>query len=1268
MKDDLDSQIPADWQRGDRILTHHEIMYALGEGRKGVVYKVHHHGWGVDLAARALKADLLAEPGMRESFLHEIQSWVQLGLHPNIVQCYYVQTLKTGPWIFTEYVDGGSLAEWIRNHRLYAGGQQQALEHILDVAIQFAWGLHAAHEQGLLHLDVKPANVLLTAERVVKVTDFCLARLPVISGERKSSGKAQKEQIGTRAYCSPEQAAKRTLSRKADMWSWAVSILHLFAGNVTWQRGAAARNVLEDYLQQGLVHPSIPLMPDALASLLRQCLQERVEARPASMLEVANRLLDIYKHVVGSAYFGSYLSPFAFLADHLNNRAVALTDLEAPAAEPQAAPTDDPATSENASPAAHVGRVAIAPASRQTTYASSRQMWQQALEADPNHIEAYYNLGLLSWRQAGQSDEALIQHLSGVAIPEYKRGQLGCMLAQIYLEQDNPTAALTLLKDIDEQFPENAGVQRLLEIAQHYMKLRREHLRALRSEAESFIDVSRDGKFALSLERYVQPAHPEPAQGGERSPALSPSGSSRPNRSAEFALGIWNVEMGRKLHKVSVHSQSLPGSISPDGRFVLYPHQSGMLRLWKIATGRDLRILPTSGFWAASWSYDGRLLLISDADGAAQLWEVEKGQCLATLDWQGKAMGLSGDGSLAAGYAEEGIVLWEVSTASIRDHLPETAQVTALDLSSSGDLLFVANAQGELKLWDVAAGQCLQCIQVSGQIQAISLSSCGKWACSRDERGITRLWELASGRCLRTFAPGWSGKMLDDDFIALLGSEIMLIRRLYAMTFAGTLQLARLTVSAEAARVEMQARSLLYQAGMALCNSQFAEALKALQTVRALPGYERSPAYIEAWQQLARFCQRRSLLTHRLLQTLDERGPSSALDHSGSIKAACLSSDGQLAFSMRMDNEIHIWDMKKGKKIKTCVHDEMGHWDSKLALSLSGNGQLFLSSREDGNLRLWHVKSGQCLQTIGDAEKVLAISLSFEGRFAFAGHADGTLSLWETSRGLLVHKMQGFHYGPALSVYVSSDGRLAISGGEDSCVYLWDVAAGSCLCVLPGHRGAITSVYLSFDGSLAVSGSTDGTIRVWRTADAECLAILRGHEGSVTSVCLSFDKRIVVSGSSDKTLRIWDVASAECIRVVEGHSDVVTAVSLSADRRLVLSGSADGAMKLWELDWELEAHDLMPWDDTALPYLSTFLTLHTPYAGELSAERQPTQQELLKCCQRQGKPIWNEKDFQRLIWSLQYAGYGWLRPEGVRRKLGALTAGWQGLLANPGPD
>ena len=191
------------------------------------------------------------------------------------------------------------------------------------------------------------------------------------------------------------------------------------------------------------------------------------------------------------------------------------------------------------------------------------------------------------------------------------------------------------------------------------------------------------------------------------------------------------------------------------------------------------------------------------------------------------------------------------------------------------------------------------------------------------------------------------------------------------------------------------------------------------------------------------------------------------------------------------------------------------------------------------------------------------------------------------------------------------------------------------------------SVCLSPNGRWALSGSGDNTLKLWEITTGRCLQTFQGHTDGVNSVCLSTDGRWILSGGSDNTLRLWQTGTGRCIRILEGHTSWVRSVYLSADGRWALSGGGDKTLRLWQLDWELEARDPATWNEGALPYLKSFLILHTPYASS-----DPTKPEGLT---RRGKPSWNDQDFQDLLRQLQYAGYGRLRPEGIRTKLEELA-------------
>lgn len=298
------------WAIGQTVLDGYLIEKELGRGGMGCVWLVRSNSTGRRFA---VKQTLLKEETHRKAFLAELQTWIDLPEHPNIVACRFFRTVGDEVLIFAEYVEGGGLKEWIDSKKLYEGGPQKAVERILDISIQFAWGLHCVHELGVVHQDVKPGNVLMATDGALelqgvrpKVTDFGLARARAAGGERfvPASGRNILVSSGgyTPAYCSPEKADRRPVTRQTDIWSWGVSVLEMFTGEVTWMSGQWAAEALEQYLQAGEPAEGIPAMPDRLAGLLRQCFLPRSAERPVDLAEVVETLKAAYINATGTDY------------------------------------------------------------------------------------------------------------------------------------------------------------------------------------------------------------------------------------------------------------------------------------------------------------------------------------------------------------------------------------------------------------------------------------------------------------------------------------------------------------------------------------------------------------------------------------------------------------------------------------------------------------------------------------------------------------------------------------------------------------------------------------------------------------------------------------------------------------------------------------------------------------------------------------------------------------------------------------------------------
>ena len=298
------------WEPGQLLLNDFEVQQVLGQGGMGKVYLVRSRTTGMRFAVKRAKG--LSERE-RRNFLAELQTWIDLPEHPNLVPCRFFRTVGDEVLIFAEYVEGGSLKDWIDSRELYEGGAEKALERILDTAIQFAWGLHCVHELGLVHQDVKPGNVMMEKDAQVAVqglkvrlTDYGLARARALGGERHVPELGQSILLTsggfTPAYCSPEQADGRKLDRRTDVWSWGVSVLEMFQGGVSWQSGRVAAEALKAFLENNGEEEDIPAMPKDVAQLLGGCFREDPAQRWQNMDAVVQNLKGVYRAAVGTEY------------------------------------------------------------------------------------------------------------------------------------------------------------------------------------------------------------------------------------------------------------------------------------------------------------------------------------------------------------------------------------------------------------------------------------------------------------------------------------------------------------------------------------------------------------------------------------------------------------------------------------------------------------------------------------------------------------------------------------------------------------------------------------------------------------------------------------------------------------------------------------------------------------------------------------------------------------------------------------------------------
>jgi len=258
---------------GSLIAGKYRIIEELGQGGMGIVYKAEDLKLRRFVALKFLPPHLMSSPELRERFLVEAQAAAALN-HPNICIIHEVGESSEHPYIAMEYVEGETLKDKIRKGPLNAS-------EALTIVGQVAAGLAEAHRKGIIHRDIKSANIMVTDKGQAKVMDFGLAKLQGGSSITKSQ-----TTLGTVAYMSPEQARGGELDARTDIWSLGVALYETLAGKMPF-RGAHEQAVIYSILhsEPEALKKARPDTPPGLDEIVGQALAKKPADRYQTMDE-----------------------------------------------------------------------------------------------------------------------------------------------------------------------------------------------------------------------------------------------------------------------------------------------------------------------------------------------------------------------------------------------------------------------------------------------------------------------------------------------------------------------------------------------------------------------------------------------------------------------------------------------------------------------------------------------------------------------------------------------------------------------------------------------------------------------------------------------------------------------------------------------------------------------------------------------------------------------------------------------------------------------
>lgn len=1046
-----EKNVPIEWNIGDIILDTYEVRDIFTSGGMGNVYRVHHRGWNMDLAVKSPKQEALNDRNV-QNFIRECETWVSLGLHPHIVSCYYVRNLGGIPRIFAEFVDGGSLRDWIDQGKLYEVGQQEALKRILDIAIQTAWGLQYAHEQGLIHQDVKPANILMTPEGIAKVTDFGLAKARSVIGEVTTPGKNQTLMASfggmTPAYCSPEQAAKRTLTLRTDVWSWAVTVLEMFTGEAFWLGGQFAGQALEEYQRSRSTRSELPVIPEEIFNFLRECLTIDLNKRPATVMEVADRLTSCYPAITGQRYARQYPTTLQMMADSLNNKAVSFIDIG--------------------------------------LYHEAKITFDDLLKTNPNHLEGLYNRSLLEWRTGQITDEQVVREFEAFASTFPNDWRVKLYLGYLHIERGDRQSALDILREINRGATNDT---RFMEALENAAKLTDRQERQLpNTEGSTIFELLPEHWFCFSgwkdnslrIIDLESGEHTKVFQGfkglGVQSIVILPDGFTAFSTGEDGRIRQWDMKKGRCTRLLEDHTGPVTALVVLKNQILISGGDDKTIRYWDIQTGMCIQNIPLKDFsqiFSLAVSSQGDYLFVGGTK--VVVLDAKTGEIVREFAWE-------------IPYGDFNNLVLSVAFCSQRNiALVGTYQNGAfiLDLTG-GSRRFLKGSDEGLILPD--------------QIMSVGISTSGKYGLIVNAQGLTSLWDLELGIKLYKF-PNWHTTEVafsPDEKFAAIGAYIFPLEPFLSEIKSYSNRPFQELPSRDYFRKFHRRKASVRE----VCFSPVSRAVAVGD----------NEGYIELWQ-LGEMNGTGSLIFEvDSRQGLDQSEETGFDGHGGKINDVAITHDGKWAFTASEDKTARLWNLEQGKCVRVISHTA---GVTSVAISDDGNFGLSGGNYENPCIYLWNLRSGEQLQVFkGHKGTISALTYLNTSNSFLSGCSDGSLRIWDANTGLCSDVLIG-HTKGIKAVAISEDKSFAVSGGDDNKLVGWNIPSRKPLFTFEQHGFNISHLALCMKQGICIMADNDRIIRVVKLDSGKCLRTfsLDAFSG-IQGIAIRDHQSVVVSTSS----------------------------------------------------------------------------------------------------------------------------------------------------------